>query len=41
MTYRTLSKLLTQWDKSTAEQKDDVLATLLERAWPILRTQKN
>ena len=41
MTYRALSQLLMQWDKWTPEQKDDVLATLLGRAWPTLRTQNN
>jgi hypothetical protein len=41
MTHRALSQLLMQWDKWTQEQKDDVLATLLQRAWPTLQTQKN
>jgi len=41
MTPRALSQLLMQWDTSSPQQKDDVLATLLQYAWPTLRTQKN
>jgi hypothetical protein len=41
MNHRVLSQLLMQWDEWTQEQKDDVLATLLQRAWPTLQTQKN
>jgi hypothetical protein len=41
MTSRTLSELLMQWDKRTQEQKDDVLARLLQRAWPTVQIQKN
>jgi hypothetical protein len=41
MNHRTLSQLLMQWDTWTQEQKDDVLGTLLQRAWPTVQTQKN
>jgi predicted Fe-S protein YdhL (DUF1289 family) len=41
MTHRALSQFLLQWDKLTQEQKDDVLTTLFQRAWPTLQTQKN
>jgi hypothetical protein len=41
VTNRALSQLLTQWDKWTEEQKDNVLTMLLQSAWPTLQTQKN